>query len=242
MTNFLQNGLHPLRVSVVIPAYNEEKNIGACLRALGSQTKKPYEIIVANNNSVDKTVSIGHEYGARIILAREQGYVFALQEGMANTSGDIVAVVDADTVVATNWVEMITQVFSDSDVVGVTGSVRIRNTGLFSKLSEVLFNSFLFINFKIHKPHLVGFNFAVRKTAFTQINGLNTVYKMGPDVELGLRLKEVGRVVYEPKMIVYPSMRRYEENPIRAFIEYTRSYLYTVWLRKPAQVRQKVIR
>ena len=242
MTDFLQSTIHPLRVSVVIPAYNEEKNIGGCLRALGSQTKKPYEVIVANNNSTDRTVSIGHEYGARVVLVQEQGYVFALQKGMDNTSGDVVAVVDADTIVATNWIEMITEVFNDSAVVGVTGSVMIKKVGSFSKLSEVLFNSFLLINFKLHKPHLVGFNFAVRKTAFTQIHGLNTVYKMGPDVELGLRLKDVGKVVYEPRMIVYPSMRRYEENPVRAFIEYARSYFYTVWFRRPAQVRQKVIR
>ena len=230
------------RISVVIPAYNEEKNIKACLRALGSQTTKPYEIIVANNNSTDKTAAIAHEYGARVILAPEQGYVFGLKVGMSATSGDVVAVVDADTLVATNWIEIITKTFSDPAIVGATGSIHIKDGGFFSRINDAAYKYFLIINFALNTPHLVGFNFAVRKDALDKINGLDTRYKMGPDVELGLRLRHVGKVVYVDDMVVYPSMRRWEENPLKTFIEYSRSYIFTVLLKRPAGVKQKVIR
>jgi glycosyltransferase involved in cell wall biosynthesis len=230
------------RISVVIPAYNEEKNIGSCLKALSAQSVKPYEIIVANNNSTDNTATIAHEYKAKVILATEQGYVFALKTGMNGTSGDVVAVVDADTLVPTNWIEIITQTFSDPTIVGATGSIHIKNGNFLSRINDAAYKYFLIINFTLNTPHLVGFNFAVRKTALNKINGLDTRYKMGPDVELGLRLRSVGKVIYVDDMIVYPSMRRWEESPLKTFIEYARSYIWTVLLKKPAAVKQKVIR
>lgn len=232
----------PPRISVVIPAYNEEKNIGSCLRALGSQTVKPYEIIVANNNSTDKTAAIADEHGAKVILATEQGYVFALKTGMSATTGDVVAVVDADTLVATNWIEIITRTFSDPTIVGATGSIHIKDGNFLSRINDAVYKCFLVVNFALHTPHLVGFNFAVRKVALDNINGLDTRYKMGPDVELGLRLRHVGKVVYVDDMVVSPSMRRWEQNPLKTFIEYSRSYIFTVLLRRPAGVKQKVIR
>lgn len=230
------------RVSVVIPAFNEEKNLIACLKALTSQTLPPYEIIVANNNSTDKTGSIALEHGAKALLVIKQGYVFALKSGMSSTNGDVVAVVDADTVVASNWIEIISKVFSNTDVVGATGSIHIRDKRLLSKFNSAIYKYFLVVNFWFNTPHLVGFNFAVRKSSLDQIGGLDTRYEMGPDVELGLRLKKIGRVIFVDNMVVYPSMRRWAENPIKTFIEYTRSYVWTIWLKKPASVKQKVIR
>jgi len=240
--NLIKNKNNPPRVSVVIPAYNEEDTIKNCLRSLGSQTKKPLEVIVANNNSTDRTGSIAHEYGASALLVKEQGYVFALRAGMDNARGDVIAVVDADTVVATNWIETIMRTFEDSSVVGATGSIKIKDERILSKINNAVYKYFLIINFYFNTPHLVGFNFAVRKNSLNQIGGLDTRYKMGPDVELGLRLKKVGKVIFVNEMLVYPSMRRWEENPVKTFIEYARSYIFTIWFKRPAGVKQKVIR
>jgi len=55
-----------MKVSVVVPAYNEEAYIGNCLESLTNQKVKPDEIIVVNNNSTDATVKIAKRFPVRI--------------------------------------------------------------------------------------------------------------------------------------------------------------------------------
>lgn len=56
--------------SVVIPAFNEEKFLPNCLKSLKEQDFKDFEIIVVNNNSIDKTAKIAKEFGARVIFEK----------------------------------------------------------------------------------------------------------------------------------------------------------------------------
>ena len=60
-------------ISVVIPAFNEEKYLPACLEALKKQTFKNYELIVVDNNSTDKTAQIAKKFGARVVKEKKQG-------------------------------------------------------------------------------------------------------------------------------------------------------------------------
>ena len=55
------------RISVVIPALNEEKFLPVLLESLKNQTFKDYEVIVADAGSKDKTLEIAHSYGARVV-------------------------------------------------------------------------------------------------------------------------------------------------------------------------------
>src|SRR5688572_27853971 len=111
-------------MSVVIPAYNEEHYLSGCLESLQKQTyrRDRFEIVLADNNSKDKTAEIGRKYGAKVIKVRKQGHVFALRAGIESAKGEIVAATDADTIVSPNWLELIEKVFRDKEVVAVTGS------------------------------------------------------------------------------------------------------------------------
>ena len=63
-----------MKVSVVIPVYNEKKRIKKCLDSLLSQSEKPDEIIVVDNNSTDSTVSIVRKYkGVNLVHEKKQG-------------------------------------------------------------------------------------------------------------------------------------------------------------------------
>ena len=62
-----------MKVSVVIPSYNEEKYIGRCLEGIALQIEKPDEVIVVDNNCTDKTVEIAEKFGATIIKEKKQG-------------------------------------------------------------------------------------------------------------------------------------------------------------------------
>lgn len=229
-------------VSVVIPAYNEEKYLPRTLASLQKQTTLPFEIIVADNNSTDKTAQIAREYGAKVISVQTQGSVYAYAEGMKAAKGDIIACTDADTVVLPNWLAGITRVFKDEKVVGVTGAVKFEKTGFLQGVLEFLYSLFLRVHFLFGIGHTVGFNMAVRKSAFERIGGINIQFTMSSDVDLGVRLTKIGKVVYSPSIKVIPSTRRWEKSVGGTFIDYLKGYFYAVWLRRPPIVHQVAVR
>lgn len=231
-----------LTISVVIPAFNEEKYLPKTLESINKQSISPFEIIVADNNSTDSTASIAKAAGARVVHVKEQGNVYAMKGGLDVAKGDIIAGVDADTVVASDWLEVINEVFMDDAVVAVTGGIRIKDKSPFSRINDLLYFIFLQLNFWIGLPHLVGFNFAVRRDTYHKIGGMNTSYEMSSDVELGLRLKKYGKVVLVKRMQVAPSMRRWEKGFLKTTIQYMRGYFYTAILRKPVPLKQEIVR
>ena len=102
------------RVSIVIPAYNEERYIGACLDSIAAQSQAPFEVIVVDNNSSDRTAEIAAKYPfVRVIREPCQGRVFARNAGFDVATGDIIGRIDADTRLPANWVAYIQQFYAD---------------------------------------------------------------------------------------------------------------------------------
>ncbi len=233
------------KISVVVSAYNEEENLPKCLDAILHQTmsRKDYEIVVVDNNSTDKTVEIAKSYGARVIKEEKQGNTFAVSTGLKNAQGEIITSTDSDTIVSPNWLGVIYKAFEDKKVVGATGTIKIKSTSkIFNVFSEKGYEYFLRFNFLIGKAHFSGFNFAVRKSVFDEIGGLDEKYIMSPDVDLGLRMNKKGKVVFLKDMVVTTSFRRWRKTPLDAFWTYAKGYIWSVWLRKPPPVKQKIIR
>lgn len=88
-------------LSVVIPALNEEKTIGLCIRKifkaaqnLGPQVR--FEVLVADNGSTDKTIEIARSLGARVIPVYRRGYGQALMAGFQAARGKYLIMADAD--------------------------------------------------------------------------------------------------------------------------------------------------
>lgn len=234
-----------MKISVVITAYNEEAYLPRCLRALvaSDYPKENFEIIVVDNNSTDKTAQIAKSFAAKVIGEKQQGYVFGLNTGMRAANNEIIAVTDADTAVSKNWLSEITSTFTDERVVAVTGgSNNLSSIPAVNFLMTSFFTLFLRTVFALGLPHLSGFNFAVRKEAFLKVGGLDLRFKMAPDVDLGIRLVKIGRVVYNPKMLVATSPRRWRDDPLKAVNEYVKGFVGAVILRRPPNVKQKVIR
>ena len=100
-----------LRVSVVIPVYNEEAYIGACLESLMKQNVKPDEIIVIDNNSTDNSVAIAQKYPVRIIHEKIQGMTPARNRGFNEARYAIIARTDADTILPVTWIKRIKKNF-----------------------------------------------------------------------------------------------------------------------------------
>ena len=232
-------------ISVVIAAYNEEKDLPKCLTAITTQDfpKDDYEIIVVDNNSTDKTAEIAKSFGARVVQESKQGNTPAVKKGMDSATGEIIANTDADTVVFPDWLSTVKEIFADKDVVGATGSAYVKTgNSLFDYISRKTYDIFLGFNFLIGKTHITGFNMIVKKSAYDEIGGIDERFTMSPDVDLGLRIGKKGKVVFSTKLKALTSLRRWEEAPLEAFWTYFKGYLWTVWLRKPPPAAQKPVR
>lgn len=82
-----------IKLSIIIPCYNEEKSIGTVLESI---PKGIYEVIVVDNNSTDKTSEIARKCGAKVVFEKRIGYGRALKTGFGATSGDIIITIDGD--------------------------------------------------------------------------------------------------------------------------------------------------
>lgn len=232
-------------ISVLVTAYNEEKDLPLCLDSIRScdYDKEKYEIIVIDNNSTDKTADIAKRYGARVIKESKQGNTFAVSTGMKEATGEIIAMTDADSIVDRSWLSEIEKLFADSKIAAATGTADIlTRSKFFNKISEFFYEIFLKFNALLGKPHLTGFNLIVRKSAYDAVGGIDERFTMSPDVDLGLRIKSQGKVVFSNKLKVITSFRRWQKKPFTTFRTYLAGYIYTVWLRKPPPVKQNVIR
>lgn len=233
-------------ISVVITAFNEEKYLSKCLEVFNKQTypKDKFSITVVDNNSTDKTAQIAKKFGVRVISEKRQGNTFALSRGMDEAEGDIVAVTDADTQVDKDWLLTINKIFADSDVVAATGSVHMdAKSRIRSKLVDIAYLIIMHIGVFIDKPNLSGFNFAVRKNAYLKTGGINTLFGMSCDVDLGMRLKKVGEVKMVNDLRVTTSSRRLERSGfLRTLWDYAKGHIYAAWLRKPPPIKQTIIR
>jgi len=109
-------------VGIVIPAYNEEDSIRACVTAAIGQTVPAAEIIVVDNKSTDGTSAILDELVAQHpevplrILRQEsaQGIIPTRDMGFDAVTSDIIGRIDADTLLEPDWVENVARVFLDA--------------------------------------------------------------------------------------------------------------------------------
>ena len=146
-------------VSIVIPAYNEEKYIENTLFSLLKSEQKTsisYEVILVDNNSTDKTVELAQKFtkgmDLRIIHERIQGRGVARARGFKEAKGEIILSADADTVFYKSWVDTLTAAI-DGDVVAVTTSCRIDDSSPFTNAIFNFFQPILMVLYRIFFGH-----------------------------------------------------------------------------------------
>lgn len=231
--------LFKMFISVVVPAHNEEKYIRNCLDSLWNQSldRSRYEIIVVDNACTDRTPYIAEGMGARVIHQPQKGVAIARQTGFMAAEGEIIASSDADSVVAPDWLEVISDFFlNNPEFIGITGSIRLLGG---KKLDQIVArygsSAFLKVNIALGKSHFAGVNFAVTKGAFLKVGGFDLSQKSAEDFILSLKLKGIGKIAFCPEMITYTSARRIEKRGRIEFIKHTlNNYIRVGWLRKSA--------
>src|SRR5207249_2023466 len=123
--------LHDLGpVSVIVPAFNEAANIAATVRSLIGSDYPRLEVIVVDDGSTDGTAGIVASLrlpSVRIIRQVNAGKPAALNTGIAAARGDLLVLVDGDTVVEPHAVGRLVQPFTDANVGAVSGNAKVAN-------------------------------------------------------------------------------------------------------------------
>lgn len=117
------------KISVLIPAYNEEKVIRTTIESLLATDYPDKEIIVIDDGSKDKTLEITSHYKDKIKVIHKEngGKASALNAGMLYATGLITVILDADTIIGHSALRYIAKSFSSEDVAAVAGNIKIRN-------------------------------------------------------------------------------------------------------------------
>lgn len=112
-------------VSIILPVYNSEKTLNFCLDSLMSLDfpKEKLEIIVVDYNSSDSTKDIIKRHEVIYLSEPKKGAAFALNRGIRNSRGEIIAITHSDCVVEKNWITNIIKGFRDSNIGGCGGEV-----------------------------------------------------------------------------------------------------------------------
>ncbi len=207
--------LKTVTVSLVIPAYNEEDYLKACLEAIARQTKAPKEVIVVDNNSTDRTRAIARSYPfVRVVSEKRQGQVFAQATGFDLVTADIMGRIDADSRLPTDWVERVAALFAKSpDTVAFTGAPAPYDMP-FPRVVVAAFQLYHDVlttwTAGHHLPY--GTNCAFRAALWPQIKpSLHLRTGIWEDYDLGFVLAGYGNIVWVPSIAVGCSFRKFNE-------------------------------
>lgn len=239
-----------MKLSIVIPAYNEEKYIARCLKSVLGQIetlkkKRDIEIIVVNNASSDKTVEIASQFieaGVLLVHENERGLPKARQAGLDASSGDLIANVDADSKLPEGWIERVFMEFEKNEkLVALSGPFIYNHSSKWSaflvafwyRIGQVthFFNQYIFKRGAM----LQGGNFILRRSALEKIGGYDTSIDFwGEDTDIARRISKVGQVKFTFKLPMFTSPRRIRKDGfLVAAWKYFINYVWVLFFNKP---------
>jgi poly-beta-1,6 N-acetyl-D-glucosamine synthase len=195
-------------VSIIVPAYNEEAGIEACVRTLLASQYPQFEVIVVDDGSTDETASIVTDLGLpglRLIHQDNAGKPAALNTGIADARHDVLVLVDGDTVFEPDALMQLVAPLADPTVGAVSGNTKVGNrSGLIGRWQHVEY----VIGFNLDRrmfdvlrcmPTVPGAIGAFRRRTLDQVGGVSDD-TLAEDTDLTMAICRAGwRVVYAPR-------------------------------------------
>jgi len=188
------------KVTIIVPAYNEEDTISKTIDSLLNQTypKDKLEIIIVDNNSNDKTYNVAKKYekkGVVLIKEKNPGKGHALNAGLKICKGEIVGGLDSDSFILKDAICKMVSHFQKKEVVSVTPSIKI--WGAKTWLEKVQHLEYLsgayfrkMFSFLGGIPITAG-PLTMYRTEFVKRTGGWDVNTIGEDIELSLRVESM---------------------------------------------------
>ena len=198
-----------VRFSVIIPAYNAESTLAACLKALDSQSmpREDYEVIVVDDGSTDGTSRIAKRFNINFIFQKNQGPAVARNRGANAAVGDIILFTDSDCVSDHNWIQEMVRPFNNPDIIGVKGAYKTRQTSLAARFAQAEFEDRYDLLQKYHYIDMIDtYSAAFQKDVFLKIGGFDEGFPVAnnEDTDLSYRLVASGyKLIFNPRAFVY---------------------------------------
>ncbi|MDY6776942.1 MAG: glycosyltransferase [Candidatus Nanohaloarchaea archaeon] len=198
-----------LEASVVVPAYGEEEWIGDTLSSLEGQGS---EIIVVAGGE-DRTLEVAEEHPAADTVVEDtvqKGWGAAVNQGVEDASGDVVAITDADVIVPEDWVRRHLERYEDG-VVGVGGPALAREDGIHGRTVNFYGLYVLPVLWRFGLKLKMGNNSSYRRDELLEAGGFDEDLDFLEDVDMAFRMDKRGNVVYDRSLQVKGSVRRLQD-------------------------------
>ena len=205
-----------MKISVVIPVFNEEKRIVNALDSIYRGIVQPDEVIVVDGRSTDNTVDlIKAKFPMVMVLNNpERTAASGRNVGINNAKGDIIAFTDGDCLVDDNWLSNIAKSFRDFPIDGLGGKVlnakpENRYEAYWGNLAWNLIMSFpdeaYEVKAKALNDSFVTANCAYKRELLKQINGFDEYFaNNAEDVDLCWRALDAGaKLMYVLDVVIY---------------------------------------
>ncbi len=237
-----------MRLSLIIPAYNEERYIEACVDSV-----LPYlnngidEIIVVDNASTDRTAEIVRSKpGVRLVHEATRGLPAARERGRTEATGDLIAYIDSDCRLHPAWLPLVTKVFSTQpNVISLSGPAHYWDANFWQR---AMLGFFWWISspimYRIVGYMIFGAHFVVRREALEKIGGFDrSIVFYGEDTDLARRLSTHGKVMFRMDFFILTSARRFlKEGIVRSSFTYMMNFIWPILFHTPFTLRHKDIR
>ena len=190
-----QEASNDCRFSVVIPAHNEERYIGACLRSVvrASEQVKPdaVEIFVVANRCTDRTAEIAAQFGARVLTDDTKCISAIRNTGIRAATGEIIVTLDADSTMSENALSEVRRMLESGTYIG--GGTNIK----FERMSLGIFCSALYVAFNLipvmwkNRAALSGGMFWFFRRDFEAVGGFDETLVSLEDMDFAVRLNRL---------------------------------------------------
>lgn len=190
-----------VKVSIIIPAYNEEETVGDCIKTLLRQSYKNFEIIIVDDGSVDETTQIVKEFikkdrRVRLIKGQHKGPGFSRNIGAKKAKGKILVFVDADMTFDKDFIKYLIEPILNKETIGTENlQIASNQENIWSKCWGLYFNNERFIGKKAG-----GYIFrAILKKEFDKMGGFDPTYGYADDqtffIKYGIRPLGVSKAI-----------------------------------------------
>jgi len=211
------------RLSAVVCAYNEERNIDRCVRSLLATGYPDLEVIVCDDGSEDRTAEIAEGHPVTVIRLPRGGLSRARNAGLEMASGDIVAYLDADAECSSEWPFHLALSLEDGAAATGGPNVPFPDAGFVERaVAACPGNPRQVLLSHDRAEHVPGCNMAFRREVLAEVGGFDPRYRTaGDDVDLCWRLVDAGhRIAYAPAALVYHHRRA----TVRGYLRQQRGY------------------
>jgi len=208
-----------IEVSIIIPVYNKFQYTINCLRSISEKTKERYEVVVVDDASTDKTVSLLINIPNLLVIRNDEnmGFVESCNKGAQSGKGKYLLFLNNDTVVTENWLPTLVEVMKKEGS-GAVGSKLVYPDGTLQEAGGIIWNDAKGWNYgRGDNPLKPEYNFVrevdycsgaallVRRDLFERTGGFDPRFKPGyyEDVDLCFSIRALGyKIEYQPESVV----------------------------------------